>query len=93
MKTNNLENTLDLETQLRHSKQAIEELTLENNLQKEQLILYSVVKSLPIKKYNIDFSNHLRCGLDITADGINIIGAIDGWGNDVSKEAIIITEM
>jgi hypothetical protein len=34
---------------------------------------------LPTKQYEIEFSNHLRCGINVTNNEINVIGAIDGY--------------
>lgn len=59
----------------------------------EQLKLYSVVKSLPIRKYEIDFGGDLKCGLEITPHELNVIGAMNGWGNGVNKKDIVITTL
>jgi hypothetical protein len=64
-----------------------------NETQAEQLILSAVSSSLPTKKYEIDFSNHLRCGIEVTNNELNILGAMDGWGNVVSKDVIVIKEL
>ena len=59
----------------------------------KQLILSGVGSSLPTKKYEIDFGTHLRCGIDVTNNELNILGAMDGWGNGVSKDVIVIKEL
>jgi hypothetical protein len=48
---------------------------------------------LPTKQYEIEFSNHLRCGINVTNNEINVIGAIDGWGNGVGKDVITVKEL
>ena len=48
---------------------------------------------LPTKKYEIDFGTHLRCGIEVTNNELNILGAIDGWGNGVSKDLIVIKDL
>lgn len=60
---------------------------------REQLTLTDVVKSLPTKKYEIDFGGDVKCGLEITKDELIVIGAMNGWGNGISKEDIIITTL
>jgi hypothetical protein len=61
--------------------------------QAEQLNLSGVGSSLPTKKYEIDFGTHLRCGIDVTNNELNILGAMDGWGNGVSKDVVVIKEL
>ena len=58
-----------------------------------KLTLTDVSSSLPTKKYEIDFGAHLRCGIDVTNNELNILGAMDGWGNGVSKDVIVIKEL
>jgi hypothetical protein len=50
-------------------------------------------EQLPTKQYEIEFSNHLRCGINVTNNEINVIGAIDGWGNGVGKDVITVKEL
>lgn len=59
---------------------------------KEQLIIHDVVKSLPTKKYEIDFGGNVLAGLEITNNEPIVIGAMNGWGNGISKDEITITE-
>ena len=66
---------------------------LEKKNKAEQLTLTDVSSSLPTKKYEIDFGAHLRCGIDVTNNELNILGAMDGWGNGVSKDVIVIKEL
>lgn len=61
-------------------------------LQKEQLRLHNVSKSLPTKKYEIDFGGNVLAGLEITDNEPTVIGAMNGWGNGISKNDITITE-
>lgn len=58
----------------------------------KQLRLYHVSKSLPIKKYEIDFGGNVLAGLEITNNEPTVIGAMNGWGNGISKDDITITE-
>lgn len=55
------------------------------------LVLSHVSKSLPIKKYEIDFGGNVLAGLEITNNEPNVIGAMNGWGNIISKDEITIT--
>ena len=59
----------------------------------QAFVLGGVSSSLPTKKYEIDFGTHLRCGIDVTDNELNILGAMDGWGNGVSKEVIEIKQL
>jgi len=59
----------------------------------EQLYIPRVVSSLTTKKYEIDFGTHLRCGIDVTNNELNILGAMDGWGNGISKDVVVIKEL
>lgn len=43
--------------------------------------------------YLIDFGNHLRCKLKIDNGKIKVEGAINGWGNSVPLDEIIVTEL
>ena len=43
--------------------------------------------------YQIDFGNHLRCKLKITDGEIEVEGAINGWGDDVPLEQVVILEL
>lgn len=52
----------------------------------------ALVLSLPIKKYEIDFGGNVLAGLEITNNEPNVIGAMNGWGNGISKDEITITE-
>lgn len=54
--------------------------------------IHDVSKSLPTKEYEIDFGGDVLAGLEITNNEPKIIGAMNGWGNGISKDKIIITE-
>lgn len=58
----------------------------------EQLRLHIVSKSFLIKKYEIDFGGNVLAGLEITNNEPTVIGAMNGWGNGISKDDITITE-
>ena len=59
----------------------------------EQLRLHIVSKSLPTKKYEIDFGGNVLAGLEISNNEPTVIGAMNGWGNGISKDDITITEI
>ena len=58
----------------------------------EQLRLHIVSKSLPIRKYEIDFGGNVLAGIEITNNEPIVLGAMNGWGNGISKDEITITE-
>jgi hypothetical protein len=43
--------------------------------------------------YQIDFGNHLRCKLKITDGKIEVEGAINGWGDSVPLEQVVILKL
>jgi hypothetical protein len=66
-------------------------LDISNLEKREKICLISWdLNCLPTKKYEIDFGTHLRCGIEVTNNEINILGAIDGWGEGVSEDVITI---
>lgn len=58
----------------------------------EQLRLHIVSKSLPIKKYEIDFDGNVLAGIEISENTPKVFGAINGYGKGISIENIKITE-
>lgn len=48
---------------------------------------------LAVRCYQIDFGNHLRCRIKVTDKGIEVEGAINGWGNGVPLSEVVIVEM
>lgn len=58
----------------------------------EQLRLHIVSKSLPTKKYEIDFGGNVLAGIEVTNNEPTVLGAMNGWGNGISKDEITITE-
>jgi|GEM_PF-3328806 hypothetical protein len=44
-------------------------------------------------KYEIDFGNHLRAGLQIKNDEVEIIGAVNGWGDNVPLSEVLIKKI
>ncbi len=58
----------------------------------EQLRLGAVSKSLPIKKYEIDFDGNVLAGIEISENTPKVFGAMNGYGNGISIENIKITE-
>lgn len=58
----------------------------------EQLRLHIVSESLLTKKYEIDFAGNVLAGIEITNNKPTVIGAMNGWGNGISKDEITITE-
>ena len=43
--------------------------------------------------YQIDFGNHMRCKLKITDGKIEVEGAVNGWGDGVPLEQVVILEL
>jgi hypothetical protein len=43
--------------------------------------------------YQIDFGNHLRCKVKITDGKIEVEGAINGWGDGVPLEQVVVLEL
>lgn len=56
------------------------------------LVLSHVSKSLPIKKYEIDFDGNVLAGIEISKNTPKVFGAMNGYGNGISIENIKITE-
>lgn len=56
------------------------------------LDLLDVSKSLSTKEYEIDFGGNVLARLQITNNEPTIIGAMNGWGNNISKDDITIIE-
>lgn len=68
------------------------QINLLKDYEREQLRLYNLSKSLPTKKYEIDFGGNILVELEITNNEPTVIGAMNGWGNGISNDDIIITE-
>lgn len=45
------------------------------------------------EEYEISFGNHLQCGVRITNGSIEVIGAVNGWGDGVPLTDIIIKRL
>jgi hypothetical protein len=56
------------------------------------LPIHNVSKSVPTKKYEINFGGNVLAGLEISNNEPTVIGAMNGWGNGISKDDITITE-
>lgn len=52
-----------------------------------------VIRALPTREYNIDFNGNVMCIIKVQGGNIEIVGAINGWGNSIEKDTIIITEV
>lgn len=48
---------------------------------------------LAVRCYQIDFGNHLRCKIIVTDNGIEVEGAINGWGDEVPLSEVIVVEV
>jgi hypothetical protein len=46
-----------------------------------------------VRCFQIDFGNHLRCKLKVENNQIAVEGAINGWGDDVPLEQVVIVEL
>jgi len=49
-------------------------------------------EQLTVKEWEINFGGDVLAGLEITNNEPKIIGAMNGWGNGIDKEAITITQ-
>lgn len=43
--------------------------------------------------YEIDFGTHCRAGIDVTNNEPKVVGAIDGWGKNISLSDIDIKKL
>lgn len=48
---------------------------------------------LSVRCYQIDFGNHLRCKIKVTDNGIEVEGAINGWGDEVPLSEVVVVEV
>ena len=48
---------------------------------------------LAVRCYQIDFGNHLRCKIKVTDNGIEVEGAINGWGDGVPLSEVVVVEV
>ncbi len=48
---------------------------------------------LAVRCFQIDFGNHLRCKLKVENNQITVEGAINGWGDSVPLEQVVIVEL
>ena len=62
------------------------------NIQKESINYTYCCEQLTVKEWEIDFGGDVLAGLEITNNEPKIIGAMNGWGNGIDKEAITITQ-
>ncbi len=46
-----------------------------------------------VRCYQIDFGNHLRCNIKVTDNGIEVEGAINGWGDFVPLDEVVVVEV
>jgi len=58
----------------------------------KQLIIGGDSKSLPTKKYEIDFGGNLMAGIEIIGESISVFGAMNGYGYGIDEDRIKITE-
>lgn len=84
-----MEHTLNINEDSPLQKAVLQAMQIYAN---QQLRLYNVSKSLPTKKYEIDFGGNVLAGLEIINNKPTVIGAMNGWGNGISKDKITITE-
>lgn len=48
---------------------------------------------LAVRCYQIDFGNHLRCKIKVTDNGIEVEGAMNGWGDVVPLSEVVVVEV
>ncbi len=46
-----------------------------------------------VRCYQIDFGNHLRCKIKVTDNGIEVEGAMNGWGDGVPLNEVVFVEV
>jgi len=46
-----------------------------------------------VRCYQIDFGNHLRCKIKVADNGIKVEGAINGWGDGVPLDEVVVVEI
>ena len=61
-------------------------------VRKEAINYSQCCEQLTVKEWEIDFGGDVLAGLEITNNEPKIIGAMNGWGNGIDKEAITITQ-
>lgn len=47
---------------------------------------------LAVRRYQIDFGIHLRCKIKVTDNGIEVEGAMNGWGDHVPLDEVVVVE-
>jgi hypothetical protein len=48
---------------------------------------------LAVRCYQIDFGNHLRCKIKVTDNGIEVEGAMNGWGDGIPLSEVVVVEV
>ena len=48
---------------------------------------------LAVRCYQIDFGNHLRCKIKVTDNGVEVEGAMNGWGDGVPLSEVVVVEV
>ena len=48
---------------------------------------------LAVRCYQIDFGIHLRCKIKVTDNGIEVEGAMNGWGDRVPLDEVVVVEV
>ena len=43
--------------------------------------------------YQIDFGNHLRCKIKVTDAGVEVEAVVNGWGDGVPLNEVVIAEL
>ena len=72
---------------------------IEQMMNKERIVESNVEPAivgntvLAVRCYQIDFGNHLRCKIKVTDNGIEVEGAINGWGDEVPLSEVVVVEM
>jgi hypothetical protein len=69
---------------------------LSNKQQKVQTSTESVIDGnivLAVRCFQIDFGNHIRCKIKVENNQITVEGAINGWGDGVPLDQVVIFEL
>ena len=65
---------------------------MENNTQNTELNRNGGNTELAVRCYQIDFGNHLRCKIKVTDNRIEVEGAMNGWGDRVPLDEVVVVE-
>jgi hypothetical protein len=59
----------------------------------ERIVKLFAIPSVSSHFYQIDFGNHLRCKIKVTNNRIEVEAAMNGWGNSVPLDEVVVVEV